>query len=178
MRTLLRLSTAIAGTCLMAATALAHVTLANKEAPVGAGYKAVFQVGHGCKGSPTVKLSVEMPAGAIAAKPQPKPGWHIETTKGPYDRPYRRFGSTVTEGVKVITWTGGNLPDDYYDEFVLIVHLDAGLVPGTMLYFPVTQTCEHGVDRWVEIPAADKTSRDYRAPAPAVKLLPAAEHGH
>jgi periplasmic copper chaperone A len=178
MRSVLGLTAAIGGNCLLAAAALAHVTLATKEAPVGAEYKAVFRVGHGCKGSPTVKLTVEIPAGVIAVKPQPKPGWQIEITRGPYDRPYQQFRSQVVEGVKVVTWSGGSLPDAHYDEFALIGHLDKDLEPGTMLYFPVTQTCEHGVERWVEIPAADKTSRDYRAPAPAVKLLPAAEHEH
>jgi periplasmic copper chaperone A len=178
MRAVLRLTVAIVGCCLLAATALAHVTLATKETPVGAEYKAIFRVGHGCKGSPTVKLSVEVPSGVVAVKPQPKPGWQIEIIKGAYDRPYQLFQSQVTEGVKVVIWSGGNLPDDYYDEFVLVGHLDKGLEPGTMLYFPVTQTCERGVERWVEIPAADKTSRDYRAPAPAVKLLPAADHAH
>ena len=126
----LRLTMAIGGCCLLATAALAHVTLATKEAPAAAEYKAVFRVGHGCKGSPTVRLSVEVPSGVVAVKPQPKPGWQIEIIKGPYDRAYQLFQSQVTEGVKVVTWSGGSLPDDYYDEFVLVGHLDKGLEPG------------------------------------------------
>jgi periplasmic copper chaperone A len=57
---------------------------------------------------------------------------------------------------------------------VLSSRIDKALEPGATLYFPVTQICEQGIDRWNEIPAAGKTARDYKFPAPAVKLLPAA----
>jgi uncharacterized protein YcnI len=36
----------------------------------------------------------------------------------------------------------------------------------------VVQECEKGVHRWIEIPAAGKSSSDYPEPAPALKLLP------
>jgi periplasmic copper chaperone A len=169
MFTVLRLVVVIGASGLMATTAFAHVTLATKEVPVGAEYKAIFRVPHGCTGSATVKLSVEVPAGVIGVKPQPKSGWQIEIVKGPSDRPDHH--AAVSEVVKTITWSGGNLPDDYYDEFVLIGRIDKALEPGATLYFPVTQTCERGIEHWNEIPAAAKT--DYRFPAPAVKLLPA-----
>ncbi len=170
MFTALRLVLVVGTTGLLATMAFAHVTLATKEAPVGAEYKAIFRVPHGCKGSATVKLSVEVPAGVIGVKPQPKPGWQIEIVKAPDDRPDHR--AAASEIVKTVTWSGGNLPDDYYDEFVLISRIDKALEPGATLYFPVTQTCEQGIEHWNEIPAAGKT--DYRFPAPAVKLLPAA----
>jgi periplasmic copper chaperone A len=172
MFTRLRLAVALGASGLLAATASAHVTLATKEAPVGADYKAIFRVPHGCNGSATVKLSVEVPVGVIGVKPQPKPGWQIEIVKGPGDHPNHR--GAVSEVVKAVTWSGGNLPDDYYDEFVLIGRIDKVLEPGATLYFPVTQTCEQGIERWNEIPTAGKTARDYRFPAPAVKLLPSA----
>jgi uncharacterized protein YcnI len=38
--------------------------------------------------------------------------------KGKYDKPYKMFHSTLTEGAHEVTWTG-RLPDDNYDEFVL-----------------------------------------------------------
>ena len=40
----------------------------------------------------------------------------------------------------------------------------------TTLYFPVVQECAKGVTRWIEVPEAGKSSHDYRAPAPALKL--------
>ena len=54
--TTFRMLLAAGGSSLVPATsASAHITLATQEAPVGGSYKALFQVGHGCDGSPTVK---------------------------------------------------------------------------------------------------------------------------
>lgn len=161
---------------LFAAPSFAHVTLAVREAPIGADYKATFRVPHGCKGSATVKLSVAIPDGMVGVKPQPKPGWQIEIATGPYAKPYHHYRSEVTEGVKSVTWSGGDLPDDYYDEFVLMGYLDSGLAPGSRLYFPAVQTCEQGVERWIEIPADGKSPSGYRSPAPSLKLLPPVEN--
>src|SRR4029077_17112878 len=41
------------GAVLFACTAAAHVTLETREAPVGASYKAVLRVPHGCEGTAT-----------------------------------------------------------------------------------------------------------------------------
>jgi uncharacterized protein YcnI len=46
------------------------------------------------------------------------------------------------------------------------------LKPNTVLYFPIVQECESGTDRWIEIPAAGKSSDDLDMPAPGIKLLP------
>ena len=157
---------------LTASPALAHVTLERQEAPVGAPYKAVFKVPHGCGTSPTLKVRVRIPDGVIAVKPMPKPGWQVDLTKAAYGKPYTMFHSvTVTEGVKEVAWTG-RLPDDNYDELVLSVYLTEDLVPGRMLYFPVVQECETGIHRWIEIPADGKSAADYNEPAPGLKLLP------
>jgi periplasmic copper chaperone A len=176
MRRTLGFSAVIGAAFLIVTPALSHVTLATKDAPVGADYKAVFRVPHGCNGSATVKLSVQIPGGVVAVKPQPKPGWKIEISKGPYDKPYHHYHSEVTEGVKSVTWFGGNLPDDYYDEFVLIGYLDKGLSPGSRLYFPTVQTCEQGIERWIDIPGENKSSDQRQSPAPSLKLLPAVEN--
>ena len=66
----------------------------------------------------------------------------------------------------------GNLPDAFYDEFTFTSAIADELEPGKTIYFPVVQECEKGVHRWIEIPAAGKSSGDYPEPAPALKLLP------
>lgn len=101
----------------------------------------------------------------------PKPGWQLDLVKGKYDKSYAMFHNSVTEGVKEVSWSG-NLPDDYYEEFVVAVYLTDDLQPGRTLYFPVVQECENGVHRWIEIPADGKSAGDYKEPAPGVKLLP------
>ena len=156
----------------IATPAFAHITLETQEAPVGGTYKAVLRVPHGCDGSPTVRIRVQIPEGVIAVKPMPKPGWTLETVKGKYAASYDYYGTPTSEGVKEVVWSGGKLPDEFYDEFVFRGYLTAGLKPGTHLYFPVVQDCETGTDRWIEIPAEGKDSDDYETPAPGIKLLP------
>ena len=73
---------------------------------------------HGCAGSPTVKLRVQIPEGVIGIKPMPKPGWTVETVKGKYAIEYDFHGSKLSEGVKEVVWSGGKLADDNYDEFI------------------------------------------------------------
>lgn len=152
--------------------ASAHVTLEQQEAVVGSSYKAVFRVPHGCEGSATTEIRAQIPEGFIAVKPMPKPGWTIETVKGPYDKAYTLHGGEITEGVTEVIWSGGNLPDDFYDEFTVRGTLAADLPTDTKLYFPVVQGCESGTDRWIEIPEDGKSADDYESPAPGLTLLP------
>lgn len=156
---------------LASGSAFAHITLETDEVTAGASYKAVFRVGHGCDGYPTVKVTVKIPEGFIAVKPMPHNGWTIETTNGKYAKSYDYYGNKLDEGVTQVTFSGGNLPDAYYDEFVLRGKVAAD-VPAGMLYFPVVQECEKGVERWIEIPEAGKTAEDYETPAPGVQILP------
>jgi periplasmic copper chaperone A len=159
-----------AGALALSSAALAHVTLEQKEAPVGASYKAVLRVPHGCDGSATQALRVRIPDGYLNVKPMPKPGWKLEVKRGTYAKPASVGDAKVSEGVTEVDWSGGNLPDAYYDEFVLTGTI--GDIPaGQMMYFLVVQECEKGVQRWIEIPAPN-SDREPPEPAPAVKLLP------
>lgn len=157
---------------LSSAAALAHVSLETQQAPVPSTYKAVFRVPHGCEGSPTVKVRIQIPDGVISVKPMPKPGWTLDTVKGAYGKTYDYYGTPTSEGVKEVVWSGGKLLDEHYDEFVLRAYLTGDLKPDTTLYFPVVQECEKGVERWIEIPAEGKDADDYETPAPGVKLVP------
>ena len=71
-----------------------------------------------------------------------------------------------------MVWSGGKLPDDFYDEFVINTFLTGALKPNTTLYFPVVQECEQGVSRWIDIPADPAHAHDSKWPAPGVKLIP------
>jgi periplasmic copper chaperone A len=163
----------LAGVLAGASLAYAHVTLENQEAPVGASYKAVLRVPHGCEGSATVAIRVRIPDGFIEVKPMPKPGWKLDVMRGKYQKPVSARGTSVTEGVTEVDWSGGNLPDAYYDEFVLTGYIaDAGQAGQTM-YFPVVQECEKGTSRWIEVPSAGSAqAREPAEPAPALKLTP------
>ena len=157
-----------------ASSASAHITLENREATVGSSYKAVFVVPHGCAGSATVRIRVQIPEGVIGVKPMPKPGWNVEAIKGKYAGDYDFHGAKLSEGVKEVVWSGGRLPDDNYDEFVISTFLTTALKPNTTLYFPTVQECEQGVSRWIDIPAAGSAAHghDSKSPAPGVMLMP------
>jgi uncharacterized protein YcnI len=156
----------------VAGVAQAHVSFETKEAPVGASYKAVLRVPHGCEGEPTLKVRVQIPEGMIAVKPMPKAGWTLETVKGKYAHSYDYYGTPMTEGVTEVIWTG-ELPDEFYDEFVFRGMLTDSLAPGTDLYVPIVQECANGTERWIEIPAAGQDPDSLEYPAPGLKLLPA-----
>lgn len=160
-------------TALLAASRVsAHVTLQDREATVGADYRAVFIVPHGCAGSPTTKLRVQIPAGVIAIEAKPVAGWNVETIKGKYAETYDYKGAKVSEGITEVDWSGGRLPDKTRQEFEIGTFLTDSLKPGSTLYFPAVQECEQGVSRWIEIPAEGASpSPESRWPAPRVKLI-------
>src|SRR5215831_10781339 len=158
---------------LAASPAAAHVTLETKQATVGASYKAVFTVPHGCAGSPTVKIRVQIPEGVIAVKPMPKAGWTIDVVEGKYASEYDYHGNKLSSGAKEVVWSGGKLPDHNYDEFVMSTFLTDALKPRATLNFPVVQECEKGVSRWIEIPAEGAGhANEGKSPAPGAKLVP------
>jgi len=161
----------LATVLLIARPAYAHVTLEGRQATIGTWYKAVFAVPHGCAGSATTKVRVQIPDGVIDVKPMPKPGWNVEVVKGKYAAPYDFHGGKVSEGAKEVVWSGGKLLDDNYDEFVISTYLTATLKPDTVLYFPTVQECEQGVSRWIDIPADAEHTHDTKSPAPGVKLI-------
>ena len=158
---------------LVASPAFAHISLEPRQATVGSSYKAVFAVPHGCTGSATTKIRVQIPEGVIAAKPMPKAGWNVEAINGKYAAEYDFHGNKLSEGVKEVVWSGGKLPDHQYDEFVVSTFLTDGMKPNTTLYFPVVQECEQGVSRWIDIPREGEAhGHGSKSPAPGVKLMP------
>jgi len=163
---------------LASAPGLAHVNLETPQAPVGARYKGVLRVTHGCAGSPTIRVRVRIPDGFIGVKPMPKAGWTLETVRkadGMTADPTRAHASNR---VSEIVWSGGPLPGDWYDEFVFIGAIDAALSAGATLYFPVVQDCETGTERWDEIPTGGEARR-LKSPAPGLELTaPASAHRH
>ena len=174
MKTALILAAGAITTMAMCAPAFAHIVLQTKEAQVGAAYRAVLVVGHGCGEDATTGVRVQVPEGLYNVKPMPKDGWTIETVTGPYDTPFENHGTQLTEGVKEISWTGGNLPNDFFDEFTFRGTLGGQLEEGSTLFFPVIQTCGSKEDAWID------QSGDHEAefPAPAITLTPAAGHAH
>ena len=79
----------------------------------------MLRVPHGCDGSATQAVRVRIPDGYLNVKPMPKPGWKLEVKRGTYAKPASLGEAKVSEGVTEVGWSGGNLPDAFYEEFVL-----------------------------------------------------------
>lgn len=169
--------------CLMGALspAQAHVVLSEPKAIAGSYYKATLRVGHGCNGSATNGLIVQIPAGFQGAKPQPKAGWTLATRKAKLATPYTSHGKTVTEDVVELRWTAASkeahLPDEHFDEFAFM-----GRLPDTVgpLWIKLLQTCESGQTEWSEVPASGTSTRGLKSPAALLDLqaAPKQEHRH
>lgn len=109
--------------------ASAHVTanLYGATATSG-GYGVLFlRVPHGCDGDATNALTVTIPEGVSASgvKPQQKAGW------------------TITRSGNTITWSGGHLADNEFDDFGLNLRyptLNAG-EDSRRIAFPAVQVC-------------------------------------
>ena len=161
---------------LSAGSALAHATLDSSEAAAGSAYRAVIRIGHGCDGQATQTLRLSLPEGFYNAKPMPKAGWKLETVKGAYAKPFDNHGTEMTEGTREVVWSGGDLQDDWFDEFIVRGTVGADVAPGTVLYFPVVQECASAKADWTDVSGSDEVPN----PAPAVTVTPAkpAGHGH
>jgi len=159
--------------------AQAHIVLAEPKAIAGSYYKATLRVGHGCSGSATTGLTVQVPAGFQGAKPQPKSGWIITTRQAKLATPYNSHGKTVTDDVVELRWTAASreaaLSDDQFDEFAFMGRLPDQAGP---IWVKVLQTCENGQNDWSEIPAIGTSTRGLKLPAALLEVQPAPAHEH
>jgi uncharacterized protein YcnI len=157
------------------AAAGAHVTAyaVGDLPPEGYG-KIDFRVPHGCDGSPTTSLTIQLPDTVVGATPQVVPGWEISTKEGKLANPVEAHGEQITEGVREVTWRGGSLADDRLQEFGMSVQT-AGGKAGEKAYFKILQRCEEGETAWAEIPVEGEEEPE--APAAEV-VFASAEGGH
>lgn len=174
-----RISRAALGAAFLMAAgpAFAHATLEHGEAAAGSTYKAVIRVGHGCDGKATKTLRVQIPDGFYNAKPMPKPGWTLTTESGDYARPYDNHGTQMTKGVREIVWSGGELPEEWYDEFTFRGTVGPEVVAGSTIYFPTVQECSGAKAAWIDVTGAEGVAN----PAPALHVTEAkdkAQAGH
>ena len=160
--------------------ASAHASLERAEAQPGS-FKAVMRIPHGCDGQATHTVTIDLPEGFIDAKPMPKAGWTLATETGDYAETHNLHGREVTSGVRSVTWSGGDLQDGHYDEFIVAGRI-SNVQAGAVLSFPTTQLCADGEVAWVELAeeGIDPHSLDYPAPTLTVVAAEteAGEHAH
>lgn len=174
----------IAGTALavsaVAGTVSAHIEISDGDAVAGSSSLLTFQVGHGCDGSPTTEVRIQMPESVNSVTPTRNPFWTVDKVTEALDEPITdSHGNEVTERVTEVVYTATDpLPDGSRDTFVLAVPIPEDAA-GETLYFPTIQTCEVGETAWIEIPAEGQDEDDLEAPAPGIVVSEAsADAGH
>jgi len=164
---------------LCSATVHAHIVLVESQAVAGSYHKASLRVGHGCNGSATTALAVQVPADFQGAKPQPKPGWTVAIRKAQLAKPYTSHGKTVTDDVVEVRWTAASkeaaLPDEQFDDFAFMGRLPDQ--PGPV-WVKVLQICDSGQNDWSEIPARGTSTKGLKLPAALLDVQPAPAHEH
>ena len=124
-----------------------HVEPQLSEAPAGSRTTFGFVVEHGCDGSPTVQVSIQVPEGAFDVVPAAPAGW---------------TGVVESGSPAVVTFGGGPLAADVAETFAM--ELVTPNRPGETVFFPTVQTCEVGEIGWVDLAEAAEE------PAPRIVL--------
>nr|WP_083962317.1 YcnI family protein [Hoyosella altamirensis] len=154
-------------------TAAAHVTVSANTTE--AGRYAVLTVGvpHGCDGSATTSVAIQIPEAFTSVTPTVNPNWDVEKVMEQLDPPVDDgHGGQITERVAEVVYTANTpLPDDLRDTFELSVRLPDA--PGETLHFPAIQTCEEGETAWTQIATEGQDADDFDYPAPLVTLTAA-----
>ncbi|ETV75380.1 hypothetical protein H257_10232 [Aphanomyces astaci] len=138
----------------------AHVSI---QPPTAVGNKnavTAVRVPHAYKGHNTTNVTVLIPKGILSVKPQQMAGWQVKLQS-------KLNTTTNASVVEAVTWYGGNLPDELYQDFGLQVRV-GDLPVGTVLYFPVVQETTNGTLPWTSVP--DASGKIPNAGYPAAKL--------
>jgi uncharacterized protein YcnI len=130
--------------------ASAHVGAEASSTAAGSYTVVTFSVPHGCEGSPTQVVTIDIPESVPSVTPTVNPSWSVE-----------RVVADDTEQVTQVVYTSltGGLPADLRDTFELSLVLPEGEA-GDTVEFPVTQTCTQGTVEWVgdEVPLITLTA--------------------
>jgi uncharacterized protein YcnI len=152
-------------------SASAHVSVTPASTAAGSYTVLTFAVPHGCDGSATTTIAIDIPETIASVTPTVNTNWDVAKVMTPLAAPSTSaHGETSTERVGQVVYTAKTpLADGYRDTFALSLQLPADAA-GTTLDFPVLQTCETGSTNWNEIPAdgADEDSVEHPAPRIAV----------
>lgn len=154
--------------------ASAHVSIAEDEVAAGSTALITFEWSHGCDGSPTTEVRIQMPAAIAQVTPTVNANWDVAKTMETLDTPIEgSHGEQITERVAEVVYTAkAPVEDGYRDTFVLSVPVPEDAA-GTTLYFPTIQTCEAGETAWIEIPADGQDGEELEAPAPSIAVVEA-----
>ena len=160
----------------VSATAAAHVSIEEDEVVAGSSAIVTLAFSHGCEGSPTTEVRIQMPETIPTVSPTINANWDVEKVTETLDTPIEGdHGEQITERVSEVVYTARTpVEDGFRDTFELSVTIPEDAA-GQTLYFPTIQTCAAGESAWIEMPAADQNADDLESPAPSVLVVEATE---
>lgn len=170
-RTLARLGalTTTAGfvTLIAAGPASAHVTVTPSVTGAGSYTVLTVALSHGCDGSSTTALDVQIPEEILSVAPARSPFWTAEPQIEKLDQPTTdAHGNEVTQRVASVRFEATEpLPDGVRDSVELTFQIPD--VPGRTLTFPTIQECEKGETAWTQVAEKGQSADELETPAPA-----------
>ncbi|HEY3692654.1 MAG TPA: YcnI family protein [Pseudonocardiaceae bacterium] len=162
-----------AGLVIAAASASAHVTVHSDQAVAGAtDAEITFRVPNEEANAQTTKIQVIFPTDhpLIGVLIKNHPGWTADVQTAKLPTPVTTDDGPVSDAVSRVTWTGGAITGDNYDDF----EISAGQLPkdATDLTFKAIQTYSNGdVVSWIDTAPPGAPEPDH--PAPILHLAPA-----
>jgi uncharacterized protein YcnI len=157
----LALTGLLAGAVLAVAAPLAasaHVHVSPEESAAGTSTRLTFAFSHGCDGSPTTALVVQIPEGVDGVTPVVDGPWTVG----------RELGS---DGIATsVTYTATTPIDDGLAAAVEMDVIFASSAEGTRVAFPVRQQCVQGETDWSQVAEEGQDPHDLDSPAPVVAV--------
>ena len=159
-----------------AIAANAHVSIAEDTAEAGSYQVLTVSVPHGCDGSATTGIAIQIPSGVNAVTPTRHANYTVEKVMEELESPITdSHGNEVTERVDQIVYTATTpLPEGQRDAFELSLQIPEDAADST-LYFPTVQTCEEGETAWVQVPEDGQDGDDLESPAPGIEIITGSE---
>ena len=175
----MKFRTTLAATATLAAGALlavavphsasAHIGLAPTSTAAGSSTVLTFALSHGCDGSATTAIAIDIPESITSVTPTVNPGWEVAKVPVPLDTPLDDgHGNSITTRVGQVVYTAtAPLADGLRDTFALSLTLPEDAA-GTTLAFPVLQTCKAGSTVWDQVAKDGESEPEHPAPSVAV----------
>lgn len=163
-----------------ALAASAHVGLSGSNNEAGSSSLLTFAFSHGCDGSPTNKVAIQIPEGINSVTPTVNAGWTVEKKLEELATPITDgHGNQVTKRVSEVVYTAKTpIADGLREAFVLSLKLPEDAA-GKTIAFPTVQSCVSGEHAWIQIAAEGQDPHDLDSPAPTISVVEASgsEHG-
>lgn len=169
-RTITRVA-AVAAAAVVATAPMAgaHVTVDPGEATKGGFATLAFRVPNERDDASTIEVQVNLPTDTplTSVRVRPTPGWEYEIGRTQLDQPIESGDEEITEVAETITFTGGEIAPDEFEEF----HVSVGRLPedADHMLFPTVQVYDSGEEvRWIEDPTG---GTEPESPAPMLTLV-------